>query len=126
MRIRLLAAAAAFAFALATVAPAAAAAAQPAQPLPAVAAQDTGSHGASAESTSSGLSANTDRILWSLLAIALAVPLGGIFYLLKRRLGAFPEQPEWVAPISVMRSRDLPDERTYQGSDAAAGSHGHH
>jgi len=125
MRIRLLAAAAAFALALAAVAPAAAAA-QPAPPLPAVAAQDTGSHGASAESTSSGLSANTDRILWSLLAIALAVPLGGIFYLLKKRLGAFPEQPEWVAPISVMRSRDLPDERTYQGSDAAAGSHGHH
>ncbi len=67
-----------------------------------------------------------ERILWSLLAVALVVPAGGIFYLLKKRLGAFPENPEWVAPISIMRSRDLPDEHTYAGAEGAADAHGHH
>jgi len=67
-----------------------------------------------------------ERILWSLLAVLLVVPAGGIFYLLKKRLGAFPENPEWVAPISIMRSRDLPDEHTYAGSDAPVDAHGHH
>lgn len=71
-------------------------------------------------------SANVERVLWSVLAIGLAVPIAGVLYLLKKRLRAFPEHPEWVAPISVMRSRDLPDERTYQGEESLQEASSHH
>lgn len=82
--------------------------------------QPTSDHGIA------GSGANTERILWSILAIALAVPIAGTLYLLKRRLRAFPEHPEWVAPISVMRSRDLPDERTVESGEPSHNAHAHH
>lgn len=82
--------------------------------------------GHGSESTANVPSANVERVLWSVLAIALAVPIGGVLYLLKKRLRAFPEHPEWVAPISVMRSRDLPDERTYQGEESLPEASSHH
>lgn len=126
MRLRLALVVAALALATAAPAPVAAASADLSQTASVAAAQETGGHGETRDGGASGISANTERILWSVLAVALAVPIGGVFYLLKKRLRAFPENPEWVAPISVMRSRDLPDERTYEGSEAAGPGHGHH
>ncbi|GBD24149.1 hypothetical protein HRbin29_01823 [bacterium HR29] len=126
MRLRLVALFAALALAVVVSAPVAAASVDMAHSAPSAPAQETGGHGEARGGDASGVSANTERILWSVLAIALAVPIAGVFYLLKKRLRAFPENPEWVAPISVMRSRDLPDEHTYEGGEAAGTGHGHH
>lgn len=62
--------------------------------------------------------------LWSLVAIAGGSVVMGILYLLKKSLGGFPENPSWVAPISVMRSRDLPGDDN-QGHEAHADHNGH-
>lgn len=58
--------------------------------------------------------------LWSLAGVALGAVVMGTLYLFKRRVGGFPENPSWTAPISVMRSGDLP------GDDAANGHGGPH
>lgn len=63
-------------------------------------------------------------ILWTVAGVAAISLTGGTFYLLKRRVGGFPANPAWVAPISVMPSSDSPDEGTY--GDAPADSHGTH
>jgi hypothetical protein len=48
----------------------------------------------------------------------------GTLYLLKRRVGGFPEHPSWTAPISVMRSRDLPGDDGADGHAASPDGHG--
>ena len=47
-------------------------------------------------------------VIWVLVAVLIACLVGGILYLFKRRVGAFPKNPIWTAPISIMLSRDLP------------------
>lgn len=47
---------------------------------------------------------------WTVVGIAIGCVAGGVLYLFKRQVGAFPKDPEWVAPISIMRSEDLPEE----------------
>ncbi len=59
-------------------------------------------------------------VLWFVAGVGLGVIVMGTLYLFKRRVGGFPENPSWTAPISVMRSRDLP------GDDAANGHGGPH
>jgi len=49
-------------------------------------------------------------LVWSILAIAGTAGFLAVFYMVKKRLGGFPENPSWVAPITVMPSRELPDE----------------
>ena len=46
-------------------------------------------------------------LIWMVVGVALVCIVGGIGYLFKRQVGAFPRNPTWVAPISIMRSRDL-------------------
>jgi hypothetical protein len=41
-------------------------------------------------------------LIWTLVGVTALSVVGGSFYLFKRRIGAFPRQPDWVAPISVM------------------------
>ncbi len=66
-------------------------------------------------------------ILWSLAGVAVFAVFLGVLYLLKRQVGGFPEHPDWVAPISVMRSRDLPaDDDTGHGDAHGHGAHGGH
>ncbi len=60
-------------------------------------------------------------VLWSLAGVAIVAVSLGVLYLLKRQVGGFPENPDWVAPISIMRSRDLPAD----DGDGHGGSHGH-
>ena len=49
-----------------------------------------------------------DVTIWSIVAIAGGCAVLGVFYLFKRKIGAFPEHPSWVAPITIMPSRELP------------------
>ncbi|MGB4861732.1 MAG: hypothetical protein WBO97_04680 [Tepidiformaceae bacterium] len=54
--------------------------------------------------------------IWSLVCIGAGATVLGVLYLLKKRIGGFPENPAWVAPITIMRSRDLPgDEEEEHG-----------
>lgn len=46
--------------------------------------------------------------IWSLVGIGVGAAVLGVLYLFKKRIGGFPENPAWVAPITIMRSRDLP------------------
>lgn len=54
-------------------------------------------------------------VIWVIVSVLLACLAGGILYLFKRRIGAYPKNPSWVAPISIMLSRDLPgDEEAHE------------
>ena len=46
--------------------------------------------------------------IWAIVAVLVACLVGGIMYAFKRQIGAYPKHPTWVAPISIMLSRDLP------------------
>ncbi len=65
---------------------------------------------------------NTKILLWSISGVAAGGVVMGTLYLLKRRVGAFPKNPTWVAPISIMESKTFADEGTF----GDAQSEGHH
>lgn len=48
----------------------------------------------------------TTPIIWAVIGIAAASAIGGTLYLLKREVGGFPTDPDWVAPITILRSSD--------------------
>jgi hypothetical protein len=64
-------------------------------------------------------------VLGTLAFIALFSVALGVLYLLKRQVGGFPEHPEWVAPITIMRSRDLPGDDGEHGHNGHNGHGGH-
>ena len=64
-------------------------------------------------------------ILWTVSGILIGCLVFGTFYLLKRRVGGFPKDPKWVAPISIMQSKDFADEGTFGDAPAEAHGHGH-
>ena len=76
------------------------------------------------EQTAGGSPGVLDTVIWSLVGVGVFALVLGILYLFKRQVGAFPENPSWVAPISIQRSRDLPadDSHAHQGH---ADEHGH-
>lgn len=89
---------------------------------PAIAHQD---HGDDEAATDGGGSSIASRVIWSLAAIGgLGVVLTAL-YMLKRRTGGFPENPDWVAPIEVLYTKDSPDEGYYGDADTSA-AHGSH
>ncbi|MEO6044437.1 MAG: hypothetical protein ABIQ47_11010 [Tepidiformaceae bacterium] len=49
-------------------------------------------------------------VVWMLCGVAGFALLLSIFYLLKRRMGGFPANPAWVAPITIMTSSELPQD----------------
>jgi len=55
-------------------------------------------------------------VVWSIVAVVVSAVIFGTLYLLKRRVGGFPANPPWVAPISVMPSKDFADEGTFPES----------
>lgn len=61
--------------------------------------------------------------IWSLIGVGIFAIALGILYLFKRQVGGFPENPAWVAPISIQRSRDLPSEPDAHGHDDHGDSH---
>jgi tellurite resistance protein TehA-like permease len=60
-------------------------------------------------------------VIWSLIGVGIFSLAMGILYLLKRQVGGFPENPSWVAPISIQRASELPSEPDAHGHD----DHGH-
>lgn len=68
---------------------------------------------------------DVETVIWAVIGVGIAAATLGTLYLLKRQLGGFPEHPTWVAPISIIRSQDLPDETTFGENGTPAGS-GHH
>jgi hypothetical protein len=60
-------------------------------------------------------------VVWSIVTILVAGVVFGTLFLLKRRVGGFPANPTWVAPISVMPSKDFADEGSF--SESAQDSH---
>lgn len=101
--------------------PAAAMEAAP-EPVPVVAGVRPQEHGG-------GASTGSERevewpLIWTTVGVAGgAVVMAGL-YLVKRRLGGFPANPAWVAPISILRSKDSPVEGDY--GNAPVDAHGSH
>lgn len=82
----------------------------------------------SAPGQAQGDTSGTDvsaRVIWTIAGIAGGAVIFGTLYLLKRRVGGFPEHPSWVAPISIMLSSENADESTW-GELEPAGAHGSH
>src|SRR5262245_1596666 len=52
-------------------------------------------------------------LVWTTAGVAIAALVMGVLYLFKRRVGGFPANPSWVAPITVMQSKDFPAEGDY-------------
>lgn len=59
------------------------------------------------------------RVVWMLGGVAASAVVMGLLYLFKRRVGGFPKNPAWVAPITIMPSSELPGDR----DPHEAGSH---
>ncbi len=93
--------------ALAAVAPAAAS--SPMEPIPIAR-----SLRSEEPSPSSGDDVST-RVLWTVVGVAAGGVAFSALYLLKRRIGAFPKDPVWIAPITIMPSRSFADEATFTG-----------
>jgi hypothetical protein len=65
-----------------------------------------------------------DVAVWSMVGVAGGCALLGVLYLLKRKVGGFPEHPSWVAPISIMPAGELPSEDDPHGNpDGHGASH---
>lgn len=64
----------------------------------------------------------TTTLLWSIGGIGAGAVVMGTLYLFKRKIGGFPKNPTWVAPITIMPSRENPTDETWGAGDAA---HGH-
>lgn len=57
-------------------------------------------------------------VIWSLVSVLIFSAVMGVFYFLKRQLGGFPDNPSWVAPITIMASEDFPDEGDFGEAEA--------
>lgn len=51
-------------------------------------------------------------LIWAVVGVAGVALAGGALYLFKRQIGAFPRNPDWVAPISVMPASENAEEET--------------
>jgi hypothetical protein len=67
-----------------------------------------------------------DPVLWSIGGVVIGALAGGVLYFIKRGLGGFPKNPSWQAPISIMRSRDLPDEGDFGDQAPSGEAHAEH
>jgi hypothetical protein len=59
--------------------------------------------------------------VWTTVGVVAGAVVFGVLYLFKRRIGGFPKNPSWVAPISIERSETFPDEGDF--GDVAPGAH---
>ncbi len=57
--------------------------------------------------------------VWSIAGVAAGAVILGVLYTLKRKVGGFPANPSWVAPITIMPSSELPGDDN-QGHEASA------
>jgi hypothetical protein len=103
---------------VAVLLPAAASAA--ADPAPAAPPQVRLQEGEPAEDGDSGFDV-VPGLVWTTAGVAIAAVVMGVLYLFKRRIGGFPANPSWVAPITIMESKDFPAEGDY--GDTTPDSH---
>ncbi len=86
-------------------------------PAPLAFAQEHGEE----ETTSSAPSAHWSDVkevaIWSMVGIGAGAVVLGVLYLFKRKVGGFPENPSWVAPITIMPASQLPGDDN-QGHEA--------
>jgi hypothetical protein len=61
---------------------------------------------------------------WTIAGVGVFAVAGAALYFLKRRVGGFPANPTWKAPISIERSETFPAEGDY--GDVAPDPHGAH
>ena len=54
----------------------------------------------------SGARSIEEPLIWSIVAVAGGAIVGGTLYLLKRQVGGFPANPDWVAPITIMPAEE--------------------
>jgi hypothetical protein len=66
-------------------------------------------------------SGTVTRALWTLAGIGVGALALSILYLLKRRVGGFPEDPTWVAPISIMPADENATEESFGETPAHDG-----
>lgn len=65
-------------------------------------------------------------LVWAIIGVAVLAGVTGILYQVKKKLGGFPENPAWVAPITVMPSRELPDEGDFGDQVPSEQAHAEH
>jgi hypothetical protein len=87
-------------------------------------AQDHGDEGEGTPATETDTSGLVSRSWWAVGGVLVGAVVMGVFYLFKRRVGGFPANPDWVAPITIMPSKDFPSQGDYGDVDPAA--HGAH
>lgn len=92
----------------------------PSQPQSPIAVVYQEGHGDTTAQSDSGTDV-VPRVTWMLAGIAAAAVVMGLLYLFKRRVGGFPKNPSWVAPITIMPSSELPGDRDPHEAD----THGH-
>ena len=57
-------------------------------------------------------------LLWSVAGVGAGALALTTLYLFKRRIGGFPSNPSWVAPITIMPSRTFADESTFSSGES--------
>jgi hypothetical protein len=62
--------------------------------------------------------------VWTTAGVLAGAVIFAALYMFKRRIGGFPKNPTWTAPISIMRSETFPAEGDF--GDAPADAHGSH
>lgn len=65
-------------------------------------------------------------LVWAIIGVGALAGVIGILYQVKKKLGGFPENPSWVAPITVMPSRELPDEGDFGDQVPSEQAHAEH
>jgi hypothetical protein len=91
------------------------------QPLPSSAAQENGDEESAAEGSGRDVA---PVAIWSVVGIIAGAIVFTALYMLKRQIGGFPENPDWVAPITILYSKDAPDEGAFGDGAAQSGAHG--
>jgi len=81
-------------------------------------------HGGPASSDGPHWSDVKEVAIWSMVGVGAGAIVLGVLYTLKRKVGGFPENPTWIAPITIMPSRELPGDED-DGHGAAAGHDNH-
>lgn len=64
-------------------------------------------------------------VLWTVVGVGIGAIALGVLYLFKRQVGGFPQHPTWVAPITIMQSKDSPGDADSHEATAPGDDHGH-
>ena len=100
--------------------------ASPKEPFASIDAQDDGHGDEDAAGAGERRDGLNSVVIWTLAGVGIFAVGLGAFYFFKRQVGGFPENPAWVAPITIMPSKDFPDEADHPDSASPAPAHRGH